>query len=154
MPGTISTFDDGWYFKGDSVYDDGYQIEVERVRPATDRPPAVVLQQMSQVMGELSADAVAYQQALTQNAAHKAAYEREKAKALTVLVHDYKVSGERVPGEDVRSALVAAELDQWYSPLLESTARVTALKASLDVKKALLMGLQSELRVLRDEAGL
>ena len=136
------------------MYDDGYVgVEVGRVK-AADRPPAVVLGQMSEVMRELSRDAGEYSRALTENAAHKAAYEREKAKALTVLVHDYKSSGERVPGEDVRSALVAGELDEWYSPLLESTARVTALKASLDVKKALLMGLQSELRVLRDEAGL
>jgi len=136
------------------VYDDGYTpaIEMERVKPAVrDRPPAVVLSQMAQVMSDLAVHGVEYQQALTRQASAKVAFEREKAKALVSLVDEYKRAGDRLPAEDVRNALTMDEIEEYYVPLLAADADVVGLKAVLDVEKSLLMGLQSELRVLREE---
>lgn len=154
MTGSIATFSDGYYFQEKPVYDDGYTpaIEMERVKPATrDRPPAVVLNQMAQVMSDLAVHGVEYQQALTKQASAKVAFEREKAKALVGLVHEYRSAGDRLPAEDVRSALTHEGLAEWHEPLLAADADVVGLKAVLDVEKSLLMGLQSELRVLREE---
>ena len=154
MTGSIATFSDGYYFQEKPVYDDGYTpaIEMERVKPATrDRPPAVVLNQMAQVMSDLAVHGVEYQQALTRQASAKVAFEREKAKALVSLVDEYKRAGDRLPAEDVRNALTMDEIEEYYVPLLAADADVVGLKAVLDVEKSLLMGLQSELRVLREE---
>lgn len=154
MPGTLASFDDGYYYGDEPVYDTGYrpEIEVERVKPAVrDRPPAVVLSQMAQVMSDLAVHGVEYQQALTRQASAKVAFEREKAKALVSLVDEYKRAGDRLPAEDVRNALTLEKLEEFYVPLLAADADVVGLKAVLDVEKSLLMGLQSELRVLREE---
>lgn len=145
--GTIATFSDG-YYHGEP------EIAVERVRPGRkDRPPFIVLDEMATVMNELSGDSSAYSQALTHHAAAKLAYERERAKSLTILVHEHRQRGDRLPAEDVRNALTLNDLEAVYAPLLETEARVEALKASINVKKAVLSGLQSELAQLRTEVG-
>lgn len=148
MTGTLATFSDDYYYSDESM------IGVERVRAARrDRPPFVVLDEMASVMNELSGDSNAYSRALTQHAAAKLAYERERAKSLTALVHEHRQRGDRLPAEDVRNALTLNDLEAVYAPLLETEARVEALKASINVKKAVLSGLQSELAQLRTEVG-
>lgn len=93
-------------------------------------------------------------QAIQKLSTHEHNYEKHVQDALITIYHDSKESGQRMPAEDVRTALAHRKVPaEVYGAFLATKAEVDALKAwcrvtesSLSAKQSLLNAMKAELR--------
>lgn len=117
-----------------------------------DRTPASLLRELSEEMRELSEAAEAFGQARRTLARCQTVYERRMTEKLIELQAEYRESGERLPGEEMRRAICHSRLtDDERTQLLISEAEVEALDKFIRVKTTVVSALQSELSFMRTE---
>lgn len=117
-----------------------------------DRTPASLLRELSEEMRELSDAAEAFGRARRSLARCETIYERRMTEKLIELQAEYRESGERLPGEEMRKAICHSRLtDDERSNLLIAEAEVAALDKFIRVKTTVISGIQSELSFMRTE---
>ena len=114
-----------------------------------ERTPASLLRELGEEMRELSEAAEAFGQARRTLARCETIYERRMTEKLIELQSEYRESGERLPGEEMRKAICHSRLtDDERANLLIAEAEVAAL---IRVKTTVISGIQSELSFMRTE---
>ena len=117
-----------------------------------ERTPASLLRELGEEMRELSEAAEAFGQARRTLARCETIYERRMTEKLIELQSEYRESGERLPGEEMRKAICHSRLtDDERATLLIAEAEVAALDKFIRVKTTVISGIQSELSFMRTE---
>jgi hypothetical protein len=117
-----------------------------------DRTPASLLRELAEEMRELSEAAESFGQARRALARAKTLYEQRMTEKLIELQEEYRESGERLPGEEMRRAICHSRLDEdERANLLIGEAEVEALDKYIRVKTAVVSAIQSELSFMRTE---
>ena len=118
---------------------------------ASGDPMSVALQieSISKVLGKVAAEVGKVTDEL---AAAEIAYEDAFEGELEVVREEYEASEKRLPGEDVRRALIHSRIDrELYRAVKRLGGRQAALEKFGRLKSNELNGLQSELSMLRNE---
>lgn len=117
-----------------------------------ERTPAVLLRELSGELRELSEAGEKFGPSRRKLALAQAQYERTMAEKLIELQSEYRESGERLPGEEMRKAICHDRMDEELrDQLLICEAEVDALEKFIRVKTVVVSALQSELSFLRTE---
>lgn len=117
-----------------------------------ERTPAALLLELSEEMRLLSEAADDFGRARRKLAVAQVQYERAMTEKLIELQAEYRNSGERLPGEEMRKAICHDRLDpELREQLLIAEAEVEALDKFIRVKTAVVSALQSELSFMRTE---
>lgn len=117
---------------------------------APDASPMVVMEAIQRISLELEEVTRELAEWIQIEADSRISYTREFERALVELVGNYE--GQRLPGEEVRRALVHQQLsDDLIGHWLTAKTKLRQLEATSSGLSKSLSGLQSLLRTLRDE---
>lgn len=117
-----------------------------------ERTPAVLLRELAEELRQLSEAGERFGPSRRKLALAQGAYERTMAEKLIELQSEYRESGERLPGEEMRKAICHDRMEaDLRDQLLICEAEVDALEKFIRVKTVVVSALQSELSFLRTE---
>lgn len=115
--------------------------------------PIEVMNRISEDAAALDGDGKDIHDAILDLQEAEQAYQEARNIALIELMDEYKAAGERLPAEDMRSALVHRRVDKkLYGRYLSAKARTEALRAWTRTRENALSARQSLLSTLREEA--
>lgn len=121
--------------------------------PNTPLPsPGAVIKEINADAASLDTASKTLYKAITEKAQAEDAYKRALNVELIKIFNDFKKRGERMPAEDIRTALAHEEIDdQTYTDYIVAVAEVDAMTARARAITSAMSGRQSLLAALRDE---
>lgn len=117
-----------------------------------DRTPAEVLSEIGAVKEALRKKVREFSDASDALVDLEVRYEKERARIAVRLFNEAKEKGERIPAEDIRTAIAHSEIeDGLWSSYLKKKAEVEGIKKTIGVMQSVLSAAQSELQFMRLE---